>query len=83
LEAATCHIMPVIVRSAYEEIRALLREARIQTSKHYDLIPSFSAFQKSSRNNRNVAFPIMTLPLGPGMKEEDVQLIYEIIHNRE
>jgi dTDP-4-amino-4,6-dideoxygalactose transaminase len=83
LGAATCHIMPVIVKSRYDEIKARLRIAGIQTSKHYDLIPSFSAFQRHSQNNQNMAFPLMTLPLGPGMKEEDVCLIYDVIHSHE
>lgn len=83
LLAAACHIMPVIVRSRYEEIKTRLREAGIQTSKHYDLVPSFSVFQSRSRNSNNVAFPIMTLPLGPNMKKEDVQLIYKTIRNCE
>jgi dTDP-4-amino-4,6-dideoxygalactose transaminase len=82
-EAATCHIMPVIVKSRYDETKARLRKAGIQTSKHYDLIPNFSAFQHSSRNNQNVGYPLMTLPLGPGMKKEDIVFIYDAIHNHE
>jgi dTDP-4-amino-4,6-dideoxygalactose transaminase len=81
--AAACHIMPMVVKDGYEETKARLRQAGIQTSKHYDLIPSFSLFHNSKLKTINVAYPIMTVPLGPSMKEEDIHFIYEVIHARE
>jgi dTDP-4-amino-4,6-dideoxygalactose transaminase len=48
LEQATPHIMPIIIKSNYKEIKQRLRNSGIQTSKHYDLIPAFSLYRGSN-----------------------------------
>lgn len=80
VECATCHIMPVILRNNYQEIKNRLFEARIQTSKHYDLIPNFSIFKKYHfKSNVKLIDHIITLPMYPGLTSDDVKLIGKII----
>jgi len=73
LEQATPHIMPVIIRERYREIKQRLRDSGIQTSKHYDVIPAFSLYKGSDFKSKieNVE-NILTLPMYPSMSEEDV-----------
>lgn len=80
LEQATPHIMPIIVKNNYKEIKQKLRDAGVQTSKHYDLIPTFTLY-KGSRFESKVKYinNILTLPLFPGMEREDVEWTGKII----
>lgn len=80
IESATCHIMPVIIRNNYLEIKNKLFEAGIQTSKNYDLIPNFSIFNKNKfKSNVKLIDNILTLPMYPGLNLDDVKLIGKII----
>ncbi|MBA7540142.1 UDP-4-amino-4-deoxy-L-arabinose--oxoglutarate aminotransferase [subsurface metagenome] len=81
LEQATPHIMPIIIKNNYQEIKQRLTDADIQTSKHYDLIPTFTLY-KGSKFKSKVKYikNILTLPMYPGMKKEDVEYIRKIIN---
>lgn len=76
LEQSACHIMPVIVPNHEAAVRARLEALGVQTSKHYILVNSFSIYHE---NNFVTRYPktqaIVTLPLFPGMKREQVQTI--------
>lgn len=76
LEQATPHIMPVIIKENYQGIKEKLTRAGIQTSKHYDLIPTFSLYKgsrfKSTVKNIN---NILTLPLYSKLEKKDVEYI--------
>ena len=80
IDQATPHIMPVIIKHNYKEIKQKLKDAGVQTSKHYDLIPTFTLY-KGSRFESKVKYinNILTLPLYPGMEREDVEWIGKII----
>jgi dTDP-4-amino-4,6-dideoxygalactose transaminase len=73
LQQAAPHIMPVIIRERYQEIKQRLRESGIQTSKHYDVIPEFSLYKQSHFKSKieNIE-NILSLPMYPDMNEEDV-----------
>ncbi len=79
LEQATCHIMPAIIHKAYQAVKSALRSAGIQTSRHYDLIPSFSIYRKTNHPANYHDHPILTLPLGPNMTQDDVLTITNLI----
>jgi dTDP-4-amino-4,6-dideoxygalactose transaminase len=74
LSESTCHIMPVLVDSP-QEVRDRLKEAGVQTSKHYEPISWFTAYQGAASRTKEIADRLVTLPLGPSMTEEDVQLV--------
>ena len=81
LDQATPHIMPVIIKNNYQEIKQKLTNAGIQTSKHYDLIPTFTLYKGSKFKSKiNYIKNILTLPMYPGMKKEDVGYIRGIIN---
>lgn len=84
LEQATPHIMPVIIKNNYQEIKQKLTNAGIQTSKHYDLIPTFTLY-KGSKFKSKIKYikNILTLPMYPGMKKEDVECIGRTISGKE
>ena len=76
LEQATPHIMPVIIKNNYQEIKQKLINAGIQTSKHYDLIPRFSLYKGSGFKSKvRYMNNILTLPMYPGMRREDVEYV--------
>jgi dTDP-4-amino-4,6-dideoxygalactose transaminase len=76
LEQATPHIMPVIIKNNYQEIKQRLANAGIQTSKHYDLIPTFTLYKESKFKSKiKYIKNILTLPMYPGMKKRDVEYI--------
>jgi len=76
LEQATPHIMPVIIKNNYWEIKKKLNDNGIQTSKHYDLIPTFSLYRNCEFESKikNIG-NILTLPAYPAMSKEDVEYI--------
>ncbi len=76
LELATPHILSVVVRRGGATIRARLDQARIQTSRHYDLINSFSTY-RGCRGETPVAagLDLITLPFGPGLTRDQVARI--------
>lgn len=82
LEQATPHIMPIIIRNNYQEMRQKLMNAGIQTSKHYDLIPTFTLYEASKFKSKTKYIKnILTLPMHPGIKRENVRFIEKIIND--
>jgi dTDP-4-amino-4,6-dideoxygalactose transaminase len=80
LEASTPHIMPVMVKSNLSAIRQRLKDEGIQTSKHYDLIPTFTLYRDETFKSRIEGLDdILTLPLHPLMTVADVREIARII----
>jgi len=78
LSASTCHIMPVLIRRGYDQIKAQMQEARVQTSKHYAPISSFTLYKNQVAGAQSdVADGLMTLPLGPAMTREEVAFVVE------
>ncbi|MDY0150669.1 MAG: DegT/DnrJ/EryC1/StrS family aminotransferase [Candidatus Cloacimonas sp.] len=82
LDFATPHIMSIMIKHNYIAIRDALKANGIQSSKHYDLIPTFTAFggyQFSSKieyvNN------LLTLPLHPLMTEHDVEYVCSVVNS--
>jgi len=81
LEHATPHIMSIILKDKYLETRNVLREHRIQTSKHYDLIPTFSAFEGTKFSSKIAHVDnLLTLPLHPLMSLDDVGYICSVLN---
>lgn len=81
LKQATPHIMPLIIKDNYQETKQKLKDAGIQTSKHYDLIPTFTLYKGSKfRSKIKYIKNILTLPMYPGIKKEDIRLIRKIIN---
>jgi len=82
LEQATPHIMPIIVKKNYTQIKRKLRDSGIQTSKHYDLIPVFSLYKGNNFKSKIECIEnILTLPMQPGIKKEDVRRIGQIMES--
>lgn len=80
LNFASPHIMPVIIKKSYNEIKGELKENRIQTSKHYDLIPKFSLYKDSCFESKILDIEnILTLPFHPKLTVEDIKIISKII----
>jgi len=80
LEQGTPHIMPVIIKENYQKIKQKLKDAGVQTSKHYDLIPTFTLYKGSKFKTKIKHIKnILTLPMYPGMKREDVGYIGSVI----
>jgi len=76
IEQATPHIMPVIIKRNYQEIKQKLKSEGVQTSKHYDLIPTFTLYKDSEFESKvKYINNILTLPMYPGMDEKDVEYI--------
>jgi len=81
LEHATPHIMSIMLKDNYLETRNILREHRIQTSKHYDLIPTFSAFAGTKFYSKIAHVDnLLTLPLHPLMSLDDVGYICSVLN---
>ncbi|MGE5402750.1 MAG: DegT/DnrJ/EryC1/StrS family aminotransferase [Ignavibacteriales bacterium] len=79
---SVCHIMPVIVKNNYAEIKAELKGAGVQTSKHYDLIPSFTAYNVEFQSKIKYISNILTLPMSPQMTKEDVEYVTSHINSK-
>jgi dTDP-4-amino-4,6-dideoxygalactose transaminase len=79
IEQATCYIMPAIIHEKYDVVKEALKAAGIQTSHHYNLVPSFSIYQEGQHLEDYQDHPILTLPLGPNMTDEDVKTIVDLI----
>jgi len=82
IELSTPHIMPIIVRERCVEIKTALKNNGVQTSKHYDLVPSFTLYKKS-RFKSNVKYidNIVTLPLYPQLSKKSIKFICGIIND--
>ncbi len=73
LELSACHIMPVAFDRPEDlaRVKRTLAESRIQTSKHYDLIPAFTGYRNRTdfRTRHPALDNLLTLPLYPAMTE--------------
>lgn len=76
IEQSTCHIMPIILKEQYQEIKDKLKEAGIQTSKHYDLIPSFTYYKQYPFQSKiKLIKNIITLPMYSELTRVQIELI--------
>ncbi len=81
LDECSCHIFPVLLDSAEARpaFMASLKEAGIQTSIHYPPIHKFSAHMNSDAIHlpltEDVTSREVTLPLFPGMTDEQLKVI--------
>jgi len=82
------HILPLVARDRATrlEIVVALTEARVQTSHHYSPVHLFQLYReqfgyKSGMLPRTESFASrqVTLPLYPGMKDDDVDFVTEVI----
>lgn len=81
IEEAVPHIMPIIVKEKYNEIKQKLKDELIQTSKHYELIPNFTLYKNSNFESKiNNISNILTLPMYPELCENDINFISRIIN---
>lgn len=77
---ATPHIMPIIIRDRYDEMQAAFKNAGVQTSKHYTLIPAFLLYRDSVFTSKIPYIKnILTLPMSPEMTEDDIAYITDIL----
>jgi dTDP-4-amino-4,6-dideoxygalactose transaminase len=80
VEQSTCHIMPIILKERYQEIKQRFKDAGIQTSKHYDLIPEFTAFGKKQFDSKvNYFHNILTLPMYHRLNIKDIEYIDTVL----
>ncbi len=81
LEQATPHVMPIIIKNNYQEVRQKLTNVGVQTSKHYDLIPTFTLYKGSKfRSKVKHIKNIMTLPMYPYMGAKKVDYICKSVN---
>ncbi len=84
LEESTCHIMVIIVHEGYETVRTRLTEAGIQTSKHYTLIPAFTAYGKQEFMSKARGLEnVLTLPMSSFLSRPNVRTICSIVNSVE
>jgi len=76
LEAATPHILEVLVDADGDRVREDLRSEGIQTSRHYQFLSEFSAFRGVRSGAMSISSKhLITLPLGPLMTREQVRVV--------
>ncbi len=82
ISLASPHVMSIIIKENRNGIRQALFDNRIQTSKHYDLIPNFTLYKNHEfRSKIKYIDNLLTVPLYPGMTEDDVEFVCSIINN--
>jgi dTDP-4-amino-4,6-dideoxygalactose transaminase len=80
-EAASCHILPVVLPEGTNRnrVQQFLKERRIQSSVHYPLIHEFSCFRGKYRaevpRSEALAGRLLTLPMHALLSEEDVDVV--------
>ena len=87
--SSACHLMPVILPEEIDRrgFMESLKERGIQTSIHYPPIHHFEAYQSynqqatSLRITEGIAARELTLPLYPGMSNEDIELVARSIQS--
>jgi dTDP-4-amino-4,6-dideoxygalactose transaminase len=80
LDDAACHVFAILAGKQAVALRGRLAEAGIQTSRHYDLVPDFSAYHNGLPFRSTVpAREIVTLPLSPAMTREQVEQVCSFI----
>lgn len=81
INQSACHIMSVIIKKDLDSMRQRLRDAGIQTSRHYDLIPGFTNFRGSGFENHIALLKnLLTLPLYPHLSEKDISYIGSVVN---
>ena len=83
------HLFPILVReNKRDEFQTYLKENGIETLIHYPIAPHKQECYAGAEWNTNLQLPIteqiaaqeLSLPIGPAIKAEDVQLIIEVIN---
>ena len=70
---ATPHIMPIIVKSGYKEIKERLKKAQIQTSKHYNIVSGFKLYKKVDfKSKMEYVNNLLSLPMSQSMTSREV-----------
>ena len=78
---SACHILPVVLPDGVdrESVQRSLKAAGVQTSIHYPPVHQFSNFAGRFRadvpRTELLAPRLLTLPLHPGLSQEDVQFV--------
>jgi dTDP-4-amino-4,6-dideoxygalactose transaminase len=82
----SCHLLPILAPDSGKRLHYCekMKKAGIQTSVHYPLIPSFSAFANSSNDDhlsksREFCDCVITLPLYPAMTDADISYVAECL----
>ena len=81
LTLSACHIMPIIFKNIDDLniAKEVLRENKIQFSKHYEPIPRFSSYGGIEFKSKAHIAGILTLPLGTHMTTQGVRKIVVLI----
>jgi dTDP-4-amino-4,6-dideoxygalactose transaminase len=87
---SAAHIMPVLLPRSVDRVNFMekMKSQGIQTSIHYPPIHKFTAYRELVKDDGNrlpvteeVARREVTLPLYPGMKDEDVTTVFQAVTN--
>jgi dTDP-4-amino-4,6-dideoxygalactose transaminase len=80
LKETVPHIMPVILAFDPKPLLKTLQESGIQTSKHYDLISSFTLYRRHHCPSKvGLIGNIVTLPMYPTMIKENVLQVTDVL----
>jgi dTDP-4-amino-4,6-dideoxygalactose transaminase len=80
LERAAPHILSVVVEGDDAAIRQRLHAAGVQTSRHYDLVHTFSIYgDRRGGTPRAAALRLLTLPFGPALTREQVARVADLV----
>jgi dTDP-4-amino-4,6-dideoxygalactose transaminase len=80
LSLATPHILSVVLDRDPAAVRARLREAGIQTSKHYDPVNGFEIYGADpSATPIAAGLQLLTLPFGPWISREQVARVARVL----
>jgi dTDP-4-amino-4,6-dideoxygalactose transaminase len=88
LGVSACHILPAILPKGMDRIQFMekMKESGIQTSIHYPPAHQFRIYQDKKHSPASLAMTEeiagreVTLPLYPGMSDEDVKTVVEAVH---
>ena len=75
--------MPIIIKNNYQKIKKRLTNTGVQTSKHYDLISTFTLY-KGNKFKSKIKYinNILTLPMYPELSKEDVEYIADVLDKK-
>jgi dTDP-4-amino-4,6-dideoxygalactose transaminase len=79
LKLSSCHLFTLLVPGRSGAVRTALREAGIQTSRHYRYIPEFSAYKAPFESVLGPSEDLLTLPLWHKLSISDVRYICSIV----
>ncbi|KGE71140.1 DegT/DnrJ/EryC1/StrS family aminotransferase [Spirochaeta lutea] len=81
LSESACHLMVIIPKENPDGLREYLSSNGIQTSRHYKLISDFSYYKNHKfKLNEPLLNNIVTLPLYPTLRDEEVDYICSMIN---